>query len=309
MSYEIKANQETLRRSSDALLSKIACRIVGGALQASRRAFPRVVRIETTNACNARCTICPHSASSRPITRMDETLFVRLIDECASSGCREIHLHNFGEPLMDKRLEQRINYAKNRGIKKVKIFSNGSLLDRARAKRLLDAGLDEIKISIDGASKEEFERIRVPLKFETVIENTVELVALRNVARSPLKVLVTCCSTSDKQASMQPLKNVVDGFFFCKIHNWGGIEQTNGRKRIRKPCSRLWRNLTVLASGDVSLCCLDYDGQYLLGRLDENTTIREIWNNHAYRQARLWHKQGRQDQIPLCANCSKSFLY
>ncbi len=291
------------------LLSKTICGIVGGVFDLTRPAFPSVVRIETTNACNARCTICPRSTIRRPITRMDDSLYVGLIDQCALSDCREIHLHNFGEPLMDKHLEDRISYAKGKGIRKVKIFSNGSLLDRDRAKGLIGAGLDEIKISIDGATKEEFERIRVPLKFDTVIQNVIDLVAVRNAARSRLKVLVTCCSTSDKQATMQPLEDIVDGFFFSKIHNWGNGVQTNGRGRVRKPCSRLWRNLTVLAGGEVALCCLDYDGQYLLGRIDENTSLRDIWNNSAYRQVRLWHKQGRQTQIPLCANCTKSLLF
>lgn len=292
----------------NAMLSKTVCRVGGGVFDLARHAFPSVVRIETTNACNACCTICPHRNSQRRITRMDDALYARLIDECASFGCREVHLHNFGEPLMDKQIEDRVSYAKRQGIKKVKFFSNGSLLNCDRAKGLIEAGLDEIKISIDGATKEEFERIRVPLKFETVVQNIFDLVAMRNTSRSPLKIHITCCSTSDKQATMQPLKDIVDGFSFSRIHNWGGDEQSNDCGRPRKPCSRLWKNLTVLAGGDVSLCCLDYDGRYLLGRVDENTSIREIWNNPAYCRVRRLHKEGRQDQIPLCANCTKSFI-
>ena len=85
------------------LLSKLLCRTLGVALDALKGGFPAVVRLETTNACNARCVICPHRTMHRPIAWMDETLFARLIDECAASGCREVHLHNFGEPLLDKR--------------------------------------------------------------------------------------------------------------------------------------------------------------------------------------------------------------
>lgn len=294
--------------SLSAMLSKTVCRIGGGVFDLSQHAFPEVVRIETTNACNACCTICPRRKIQRLIARMDDALFERLVDECASYSCREIHLHNFGEPLMDKQLEGRVSYAKHKGIRKVKIFSNGSLLDCDRAKGLIEAGLDEIKISLDGASKEEFERIRVPLKFENVVQNIIDLVAMRNTSGSRMKVHITCCSTSDKQATMQPLKNIVDGFSFSRIHNWGGCEPTGGRNRLRKPCARLWKTLTVLAGGDVSLCCLDYDGQYILGRVDENTSIRDIWNGFAYRQVRQWHKEGSQDKISLCANCTKSFI-
>jgi hypothetical protein len=64
----------------------------------------------------------------------------------------------------------------------------------------------------------------------------------------------------------------------------------------------------VLASGDVGLCCLDYDGQHLLGRVGRGTSIRDIWRSAAFREVRLRHKQGRQAEIALCRHCSKSFL-
>ena len=272
----------------------------------ARRKFPPVVRIETTNACNARCIICPHRDLRRPIVCMDEKLYRRLIDECSAAGCREVHLHNFGEPLLDKQLEERIGYAKAKGIRKVKIFCNGSLLTADRAKGLIDAGLDEIKISFDGATREEFERIRPPLKFDVVVENITRLVELRNAAGSKLKIHVACCSTTDKQGTMRMLEKIVDGFAFGKIHNWGGGEQAGGRGRRRKPCSRLWRTMTILANGDVSLCCLDYDGQHLLGRIDEQTTIASVWNNADYRRVRKCHQNARQDEIALCKDCSKA---
>jgi hypothetical protein len=288
--------------------SRTVCRTVGGAMDFTLRRFPRVVRIETTNACNACCTICPHRALRRKVQRMDDALFTRVIDECASSGCAEVHLHNFGEPLLDGRLADRIRYAKQQGLPKVKIFSNGSLLDETKARALIASGLDEIKISFDGATREEFERIRVPLKFDAVVENICRLVVLRNEMQSSLRIEVACCSTSDQQATMRMLQQVVDGFSFGKIHNWAGQVPTSPRRQIRKPCSRVWNTFTVLASGDVALCCLDYDGQHLLGRLDKDTSIRDIWHGAAYHVVRQCHKQARQVRLDLCRTCSKSFL-
>ncbi len=242
----------------------------------------------------------------RPITAMDDALYRRLIDECAAARCREVHLHNFGEPLLDKKLEERVAYAKHKGIRRVRIFCNGSLLSPERARRLIEAGLDEIKVSFDGASREEFEQIRAPLRFDTVVENVLQTVALRNSLQSSLKIHVACCSTTDKAATMQLLENAVDDFAFGKLHNWGG--QTAVQKELRKPCSRLWRTFTVLASGEVALCCLDYDGQELLGNVSAGSSIREVWNGQRYREIRRRHRQARQSEIPLCANCTKSYL-
>src|SRR5574340_1152632 len=120
--------------SMSSLLSRVVCGTLGRAYDLAAGRFPAVVRIETTNACNARCVICPHRSLKRPIQHIDDDLFRRVVDECAQQRCREVHLHNFGEPLLDKRLEGRVRYAKAQGIPKVKIFSNGSLFTRERAR-------------------------------------------------------------------------------------------------------------------------------------------------------------------------------
>ena len=163
-----------------------------------------------------------------------------------------------------------------------------------------------MKISLDGATREEFERIRTPLRFDTVVDNVVELVKLRNASRSKLRVHVACCSTTDKEATMQSLEKVVDAFSFGKLHNWGG--QSAVKRRIRKPCSRVWRTFTILANGDVALCCLDYDGHQILGHVDPQHSIADVWQDQPYRNVRQAHREARQSQIPLCANCTKAFL-
>ena len=191
--------------------SKAVCRLAGGAMDLALNRFPPLVRIETVNACNSRCAICRHSAMGRRMQQMDQGLFEQIVDECAVWGCRDIHLHNFGEPLLDDRLEDRVRYAKQKGIAKLTIFSNGSLLDESRAAGLIAAGLDEIKISFDGADKEEFERIRRPLNFDVVMANLARLKGLRDRLRSPMRIFIACCSTSDKRSTERVLVGLVDG--------------------------------------------------------------------------------------------------
>jgi len=290
------------------LSSQVVCRSVGRVYDLMLGQFPPVVRIETTNACNARCTICPHKEMRRSVQQMDDSLYTRIIDECAEWRCGEVHLHNFGEPLLDPRLEEKVRYAKQKGIPKVKIFSNGALLTETRIRGLVDAGLDEIKVSFDGATREEYESIRQPLKFDRVVANVQQCVTLRNQAGSAMRIGVACCSTTDREATMQLLEKAVDDFSFGKVHNWASEDYATRSKGIRKPCSRVWRTFTILVDGQVSLCCLDYDGQHLLGRIDDKTTIRDVFRGKAYQQLRLQHRHARQAEIGLCSNCTKSFL-
>ena len=288
-------------------LSRISCSLVGGAFNLAISRFPNTVRIETTNACNAKCVICPHREMQRPVCQMDDALYEKIIDECSGYNCGNVHLHNFGEPLLDKNLAKRVRYAKQKGIKRVAIFSNGSLLTANKANELIDAGLDQIKVSFDGATSQEFEQIRPPLKFDTVIKNIKELVRIRNVKKSSLKIKVACCSTSDKNETIRSLEDCVDGFSFGKIHNWTDTGMDHAEKSaIRKPCSRVWQTFTVLSNAKVALCCLDYEGQVILGDLKQ-ASISEIWKNESYRKIRLLHKTAQQDQIIICKNCTKSF--
>lgn len=299
---------ELMSYSSESdMLSKISCGLIGNVFNFTLSQFPNVVQIETTNACNAKCIICPHNKMQRPVRYMEDELFTGIIDECAEFNCNNVHLHNFGEPLLDKKMSQRVRYAKKKGIKKVKIFSNGSLLDAQRANDLIDAGLDEIKISFDGATKEEYEKIRYPLDFDKVVNNIKELVKIRDKKKSHLKIIVTCCSTSDKNETIRILEDIVDGFSFDRVHNWAdpAIAQDK-RNSVRKPCSRIWRTFTVLSTGDAALCCLDYEGKVIVGNVMEKS-LKEIWHGVTYQKMRLYHKNSQQHEISICSNCTKSF--
>ncbi len=295
------------KKTESSTASKISCKLTGGIYHFALSKFPDTLQIETTNACNSKCLICPRSKMQRKVAYMDDNLFEKIIEEIAGYRLRSVHLHNFGEPLLDKNLAKRVRFAKQKGLNRVKIFSNGSLINADKAEALIDAGLDEIKISFDGATKEEFEKIRYPLNFDKVISNITNLVELRNRKGSNLKIEIACCSTTNKSETMAILEDIVDKFSFGRIHNWTD-EGNSDEKRttIRKPCSRVFRTFTVLSNGDIALCCLDYDGKIVLGNVREKS-IFNIWHSSIYKKMRLYHKNAQQYHIDICDRCSKSF--
>ena len=290
------------------IASRILCKCTGQALSLAAGSFPRAIRVECTNACNAACIMCPHKEMKRPASVISDDLYERIARECGKHHCREIHLHNFGEPLLDMKLENRIRTAKEAGIGKVKIFSNGSLLTEERSRGLIEAGLDEVAISFDGESPDEYERIRTPLKFDAVVENLRTLIRLRNAMRPQMRIMIGCCCSGDPETIRALLpQEGIDKISFGKPHNWA-IENGVAVRRIRKPCSRVWNTCTILASGEVSLCCLDYDGRVIMGDLNAGHTIQEIFHSPEYRRIQRLHASARQNEISLCAICSKSFI-
>lgn len=116
--------------------------------------------------------------------------FKNLIDE--QYGLIEIKLQGLGEPLMAATsFFKMIEYARSRHIW-VRSTVNGSLLHvRDNYKRLIDSGICEVMLSIDGASKETYENIRKGGKFMRVTANCQKLnayVASRHDVRTRMWV-------------------------------------------------------------------------------------------------------------------------
>jgi MoaA/NifB/PqqE/SkfB family radical SAM enzyme len=79
-------------------------------------------------------------------------------------------LHGLGEPLLNKELPRMIRYLKERGTY-VLFNSNGIALTGRKGQELIDAGLDEYRLSMDGATRETYARVRGVDAFEKIWRN------------------------------------------------------------------------------------------------------------------------------------------
>ncbi len=306
-----KPTREWLYRGHSFLVSQVVTK----ASELIYRAFPPVIQVETTNACNANCVICPRAKMTRRIGFMGEELYQSIIKECALNKIHCLHLHNFGEPLLDRRLAERIKLAKEVGLNRVKIFTNGSLLTEEKSGELIRAGLDEIKISFDGNTKEIFESIRKNLDYDVVCKNIQRLLDLRR-SQGSLKPRVELVYTalednlSEAADFRQEWEGKVDKVHVDPAHNWTEDRvpaewAQNSVSPIRHPCLRLWNTFTILWNGEVSLCCLDYDGKEILGNVRQQT-IKEIWQGPSLGQIRKRHIEGKFQKLGICRDCSKT---
>jgi radical SAM protein with 4Fe4S-binding SPASM domain len=112
---------------------------------------------------------------------MDYDLFTRLLEQFPD--LEELQLQGLGEPMMHPRFFDMVECATRRGIK-VGTNTNATLLNADRAERCVTSGLGDIQVSIDGASPETYERIRVRSHFNRVVANVERLVEARRRLQS-----------------------------------------------------------------------------------------------------------------------------
>ena len=95
--------------------------------------FPDYVMIQTHTFCNSNCIMCPHHDVSKEVSqgKMDNNLFKNIINECSQhKNVKRILLYFMNEPLIDKNIVEKINYAKTKNPQAlVHIVSNGALLN------------------------------------------------------------------------------------------------------------------------------------------------------------------------------------
>jgi MoaA/NifB/PqqE/SkfB family radical SAM enzyme len=168
--------------------------------------FPRYYEIETVNACNATCKMCTVNKwqkNGNPF--MSDTVFRKMADELIDNRdiVRTVNLSRDGEPLLDRKLEERITYLKEGGIKHITFSTNASLLTKKRALSLMKSGLDEIMFSIDGLKKETFEKIRTGLNFEKIMNNVSQFIKLRDSTVSSVKIRVRMVIQQDNLAEIE----------------------------------------------------------------------------------------------------------
>jgi radical SAM protein with 4Fe4S-binding SPASM domain len=120
--------------------------------------LPRELYIESTSRCNETCDQCPRTHLGREPDRDISLAEVRHIVDQLPVVDRVV-LHGLGEPLMNPELPEIVAYLHGRGAYTL-FNSNALLLNEARGRTLIAAGLDELRISMDGATPATYARVR-----------------------------------------------------------------------------------------------------------------------------------------------------
>lgn len=256
------------------------------------------LQIETANTCNNRCAFCPHHKVGSPEI-MDMGLFRKIIDQAAEMKIRRIVPFLNGEPLCDPYIFERLSYVREKMPGAfIELFTNGVLLTEKNSEFLRAFSLDFVNISVNAESRATYRKVTGRDSYDVVVRNAKYFID-NGIAKKTRVSMVPYGMDADKIGKFkEQWKGHNCEVQVNELYNWHGDVGT--RETRVEPCFRITSHMTVLASGKVSLCCMD-TGENLLGDLNREK-IWEVWKNSEY--MRWMHLQYKRPMMEPCCWCN-----
>ena len=279
--------------------------------------FPRTVYLEVGADCNLDCSFCSKPTRKKFTREMDAETLARVVDECAENGVYGLYLHLFNEPLLHlDRLLPVISRAKQGGIPIVAVTTNGTPLTEKIMNELIEAGLDTLHFSFEGANADLYRQVRGAKA--SVIESRIET-ALRVRGEHGIRndrdqlvpwIAITSVRTDETDdeidAFLDRWKGIVDDIEIRPALGFLGRTRFQDfiQPEKRAACRYLGDRIIIAADGNVQGCSVDVDGELSFGNVIDGQTIREIWHSDYYREIWSLHQWQAWEKLPEpCRSC------
>ncbi|MDN5329509.1 MAG: hypothetical protein PWP35_1296 [Bacteroidales bacterium] len=289
---------------------------------------PWTASIEPSALCNLQCPECPIGSHilTRPSNFINTDDFTRWIDQMQPQLFYLI-LYFQGEPLLHPNFPELIKIAHQRRIHTL-TSTNAQTITEPLARKLVEAGLDEIIVSVDGTTEETYRQYRRGGTLEKATRGIENLVKVRKVLgkKNPfirlqfivmrhnehqiqeIKLLGKKLGVDRVELKTAQIYDPTDPnkilpsnpkFARYKVNSQGLLEI---KKKRHKGCMKMWEGTVLTWDGKVLPCCYDKDADHAFGQATATQTVKNILNNPMARTFRLKVMQSRS-HYDMCKNC------
>jgi MoaA/NifB/PqqE/SkfB family radical SAM enzyme len=291
-------------------------------------AAPFTIFLDPCGRCNLKCVFCPcnnstYKAKNRH-TMMSFELFEKIAAEMASFEVmpKVVNLYGFGEPLLNPSLPDMIKLLKNKICCEVLVTTNGVLLTPELNRKLVDSGVDAVRVSVNAVSEEAYCRITgVQVDYEKFLRNIENLYEYSRgsgtrVCAKIIAADLDCQAKIDE--ALATYRDISDNYFIeAQEERWAAFNVAtrtvdNARRQAFAeyddfdafaPCSYPLTHLTIFSSGEVGVCCVDWRKETVIGDV-RGTPLKEIWGGggglHDFRVKML---TGGRAALGACREC------
>lgn len=292
-------------------------------------AMPASIAIEPTTACNLGCPECPSGLKkfTRPVGNLQADLLGSLLEEIGAY-LQYLTFYFQGEPFIHPKMMDLIRMAAQKNIFTA-TSTNAHFISDKVAEEIVDSGLNQLIISIDGTTQEVYEQYRKRGSLSKVLEGTAKILDARRRKNAvfPLvffqflvvkpnehqiadvlalgnkmgvdDVLFKTAQVYDFEHG-NPLIPSIDAYSRYRQNADGTYSIKN---KLENQCWKMWQSCVVTWDGRMVPCCFDKDATHEMGQLGTQS-FREIWHGDTYNQFRSSLLRSRSE-IDICKNCSE----
>ncbi|MBQ6903125.1 MAG: radical SAM protein [Lachnospiraceae bacterium] len=240
--------------------------------------MPNVVNIETLNRCNSTCEFCSANihAEKRPLRQMTDELYRSIIDQLADWGYKgHLTLYGNNEPLLDKRIVELHNYAREKLPDSFIFMSTNGLALNVEKLDALKPYINQLIIN----------NYALEYKLHPGVQRVYDHVKAHPDDYRDLEI----------EIQMRYLKEVL-------TNRAGSAPNKKVKEKvITETCLLPFTDMWITPDGRMGLCCCDNFETTTLADLNV-MPVREAWNSEAMRKARQTIATGRQN-YPFCRHC------
>lgn len=284
----------------------------------ARQAFSenvKSVEIEISSYCNRTCSFCPNSFVDRRSsnTNMDDGIFSKIIDDLSKinySGT--VLFHRYNEPLRDvdyavRRIEE---VRKKLPAASLQLYTNGDYLDIDVARRLFDAGLRYIRVSVYLSKSQQNTEENYREAIRSRVHKKFGLSEIEIIGTPALMMTSLVLDRSGGQMKIEFIARNFDiedqSVIFLDRGGLMGTQETSPRVRTL-PCHAPFETLSVEYDGTILPCCNlrgdAPDHRHLrAGGVDPGESLFVTWANGplvGWRR-KLMHFEEKQEPCRSC---------
>jgi MoaA/NifB/PqqE/SkfB family radical SAM enzyme len=222
------------------------------------------IYIEPTVACNLDCITCFRHSWDQPLGRMDDETFESIFAGLgALDPTPSVYFGGIGEPLFHDKTVEWIAKIKKLGVK-VELITNGILLTEEIIHKLVDAGLDMLWVSIDGATPQTYADVRIAAQLPKIIANLRRLAKMRKGGHFPQPEIGIAFLAMERNITDLPKVIRLGISLGAKYFSVSNIQPATAEMQADRLYNNTMRNIAYLPSSvlpHLSLPKMDFNDQ------------------------------------------------
>jgi radical SAM protein with 4Fe4S-binding SPASM domain len=280
---------------------------------------PFVIGVDPSSICNFKCNFCYQSSGKmqdKGIMKWDT--YKKIISDIKEFDrpIKTLRLYAFGEPLINPRFSDMVEYAKKERIcERIDTTTNASLLNPELSSRIINAGIDRINISVQGVSEESYKRIsNYKINLNEFIENITFLYKNKKQCTIFIKTNGDIINEFERKKFLEIFTPISDGIAIeHSINCWPDFDVSKTNKEVGiygQPlkevdiCSYIFYSMCIRQDGRASICFLDWGEKMIMGDV-KNDSLKDIWNSPKMKAMRMIMLTDLRKSLNICGRCNQ----